>query len=127
MECACEYDGSKITEPCVLHAEWAREWVNSSSKVEGGKVEGLKGRPDPEHVVEATASPIERPLPPIPMILWCPCCGTRHIDVGVFEHKFHHTHACQHCGMGWRPAIVYTVGVQFLPGFKDGEEIKPCA
>lgn len=56
---------------------------------------------------------------PIPMILTCPSCNSRHIDVGEFETKPHHTHACQNCGMVWRPAIVCTVGVQFLPGFKN--------
>ena len=55
----------------------------------------------------------------IPMLLWCPECGARHIDVGEFATKVHHTHACQHCGMVWRPAIVATCGVQFLPGFKN--------
>lgn len=55
----------------------------------------------------------------IPMLLWCPACGKRHIDTGEFEHKPHHTHACQHCGMVWRPAIVPTAGVEFLPGFKN--------
>ena len=60
-------------------------------------------------------------LQPIPMLLWCPApgCGQRHIDEGEFATKLHHTHACQHCGMVWRPAIVPTVGVQFLPGFKN--------
>lgn len=56
---------------------------------------------------------------PTPMLLWCPSCGERHIDVGEFATKVHHTHACQHCGMVWRPAIVATVGVQWLPGFKN--------
>lgn len=56
---------------------------------------------------------------PTPMIIWCPECSKRHIDVGEFETKPHHTHACQHCGHVWRPAIVNTVGVQFLPGFKN--------
>lgn len=55
----------------------------------------------------------------IPMLLWCPSCGERHIDKGEFATKPHHTHACQHCGMVWRPAIMPTVGVEFLPGFKD--------
>ena len=55
----------------------------------------------------------------IPMLLWCPNCGQRHIDVGEFATKVHHTHACQICGMVWRPAIVPTVGVTFLPGFKN--------
>lgn len=58
-------------------------------------------------------------LPPIPMLLTCPSCGERHIDEGEFATKPHHTHACQHCGMCWRPAVTATVGVQFLPGFKD--------
>lgn len=59
---------------------------------------------------------------PIPMLLTCPYCKGRHIDEGAFAHKPHHTHACQHCGMTWRPAIVATVGVQFLPGFKNDTE-----
>lgn len=59
---------------------------------------------------------------PIPMLLWCPECGQRHIDEGEFASKIHHTHACQRCGMVWRPAIVPTVGVWHLPGFKDAGE-----
>jgi hypothetical protein len=60
-------------------------------------------------------------LKPIPMLLWCPECGDRHIDVGEFATRPHTSHACQNCGMVWRPAIVTTVGVQFLPGFKNEE------
>lgn len=55
----------------------------------------------------------------VPMLLWCPQCGERHIDAGEFATKPHHTHACQECGHVWRPAIIATVGVNFLPGFKD--------
>ncbi len=58
---------------------------------------------------------------PVPMILHCPECSTRHIDVGEFATRAHHTHACQHCGFVWRLAIVPTVGVRVLPGFKDQE------
>lgn len=57
--------------------------------------------------------------PVIPMRLTCPTCGHLHVDKGKFAKKPHHTHACQKCGMTWRPAVVCTVGVQFLPGFKD--------
>lgn len=56
---------------------------------------------------------------PIPMRLCCEACGTLHIDEGEFRTKPHHTHSCQHCGLTWRPAVVATVGVQFLPGFKN--------
>lgn len=61
---------------------------------------------------------------PIELILTCPACGARHID-GLasdgtnWAEKHHHTHACQSCGMTWRPAIENTVGVQFLRGFKN--------
>jgi hypothetical protein len=61
----------------------------------------------------------EKPAP-IPMFLTCPMCNTRHIDEGEFATKSHHTHSCQTCGLTWRPAVVPTVGVQYLPGFKDG-------
>lgn len=57
----------------------------------------------------------------IPMILFCPICHERHIDRGRFSYIAHHTHACQSCGHVWRPAIVATVGVHFLPGFKDAD------
>ena len=56
---------------------------------------------------------------PIELILHCPECGGRHIDEGIFATKEHHTHACQHCGFVWRPAVEPTKGVQFLKGFKN--------
>ncbi len=56
---------------------------------------------------------------PIPLILHCPECRTRHIDENDFATRSHATHACQKCGLVWRPAIEPTVGVQFLPGFKN--------
>ena len=55
------------------------------------------------------------------LLLWCPECGTRHVDGDRFKTKGHHTHACQNCGHVWRPAIFNTRGVQFLEGFKDDE------
>lgn len=60
----------------------------------------------------------------IPMRIVCPNCGTLHIDEGEFATKLHHTHSCQICGLTWRPAVVYTVGVRFLPGFKNDDEAK---
>lgn len=62
------------------------------------------------------------PKTAIPMLLHCPLCSARHIDEGEFADKIHHTHACQECGHVWRPAVVPTVGVKFLPGFKSAGE-----
>jgi len=59
----------------------------------------------------------------VPMRLTCPDCGTLHIDEGEFAKKPHHTHSCQNCGLTWRPAVVYTVGVKFLPGFKNAQGV----
>ncbi len=56
---------------------------------------------------------------PVPMRILCPICGTLHVDEDEFATKVHHTHACQKCGHVWRPAVVATVGVEFLPGFKN--------
>lgn len=58
---------------------------------------------------------------PVPMRLHCPECKMLHIDVGEFATKPHRDHACQSCGMIWRPALVPTVGVRFLPGSKNEE------
>lgn len=66
-----------------------------------------------EHIQE-TITELHRP---IPLILNCPGCRERHIDKETFP--LHHTHACQHCGFVWRPSLLDTIGVQFLPGFKD--------
>ncbi len=62
------------------------------------------------------------PVRGVPLLLWCPQCNQRHIDVGEWATRLHHTHACQVCGNVWRPALVETVGVQFLPGFKSPME-----
>lgn len=77
------------------------QWV---TKVEAGDA----GKPEPE------PEPV-----PVPMILHCPSCGQRHIDNKRWETIVHTSHACQYCGMVWRPAVVPTVGVTFLPGFKN--------
>lgn len=61
-------------------------------------------------------------IDPIPMRLICPKCHELHIDEGEFATRPHHTHSCQHCGLTWRPAVVATVGVRFLPGFKNDDD-----
>lgn len=68
--------------------------------------------------IEALKASKENPAP-VPMILFCPMCTARHIDEGDFATKSHHAHSCQACGFTWRPAVVPTVGVLFLPGFKS--------
>lgn len=71
------------------------------------------------NAIVAALNEIDRLSAPRVLLLWCPSCRERHIDEGEFATKPHHTHACQHCGHVWRPAIEPTVGVRFLPGFKN--------
>jgi predicted RNA-binding Zn-ribbon protein involved in translation (DUF1610 family) len=66
-----------------------------------------------------------RTTEPIPMRITCPDCSELHIDEGEFASKPHHTHSCQKCGLTWRPAVVHTVGVRFLPGFKNEKPATP--
>jgi hypothetical protein len=61
---------------------------------------------------------------PIRARLVCERCGELHVDEGEFATKVHHTHACQHCGAVWRPMVQNSVGVTFLPGFKNEEPPK---
>jgi hypothetical protein len=56
---------------------------------------------------------------PIPMRIPCPGCGELHLDEGEFATKPHRDHVCQSCGLTWRPALVPTVGVRFLPGYEN--------
>lgn len=61
-------------------------------------------------------------IPGLPQRICCEGCGKLHIDEPPFDTKPHHTHACQFCGLTWRPAVHNTVGVRFLPGFKNGDQ-----
>ena len=85
-----------------------------------------------EMVVRKRLAILVKGAEPIPMRLTCPGtvsredgkqypCGALHVDEGEFAKKIHHTHSCQICGHTWRPAVVNTVGVRFLPGFKNEE------
>lgn len=52
---------------------------------------------------------------PIPMVLFCPRCGTRHVDkadpANGWLNPPHRSHLCAACGNIWRPADIATVGV----------------
>lgn len=47
------------------------------------------------------------PVPPLSerepkrRTLFCPHCGTRHIDEGEWATRLHHVHQCQDCGHEW--------------------------
>ena len=99
-----------------------KKWCSYAEYMEDGTLKNC-------HMVDQHAGPHFQgtgtsfevpPSTPVPMLILCPACGERHVDVGEFATKLHHTHACQTCGFVWRPAIINTVGVRFLPGFKDG-------
>ena len=102
-----------------LITDHAHQWLAELGTIDGGKRLALALLADYENL------PPKARLP-IPMVLHCPECRARHVDVGEFATKPHHTHACQSCGMVWRPAIGPTVGVQFLPGFKNEEPEQPA-
>lgn len=59
------------------------------------------------------------PETPIDMELFCPRCGTQHIDQSKdnWINAPHRTHLCQQekCGFLFRPANVATNGVEKLP------------
>jgi hypothetical protein len=67
---------------------------------------------------------------PILMVLHCPRCKVQHIDrpdpdIG-WTNPLHRSHRCANCETVWRPASVYTEGVEAVPlGEKDTWPV-PC-
>ncbi|WP_186224611.1 hypothetical protein [Burkholderia gladioli] len=83
----------------------------------------------------APAAPVADAAP-IPMLLFCPRCGTQHIDAPevkpgrlisggpnagravapkvTWSNPSHRSHLCHACGIVWRPADVATVGVEAI-------------
>lgn len=75
----------------------------------------------------------------VDMLLFCPSCGTQHIDspersLGPgnteridWDNPPHRSHLCQDCGHIWRPSDVHTNGVATLrsKGVNDSTPIKP--
>lgn len=55
---------------------------------------------------------------PIDMVLYCPACGTQHIDAPdyidniLWTNPPHRSHLCNNCEFIWRPADVPTNGVK---------------
>ena len=105
-ECSCAYTPPKV-KPCMRcrdRERYIREHLEAYKHAGAG--------------FAAFAATLTEYAPPIPMLLWCPACHQRHVDVALAT-KPHRDHACQHCGLTWRPAKIPTVGVQYLPGYKD--------
>lgn len=70
---------------------------------------------------------------PIPMLLFCPACGTQHVDApesAEWTNPPHRSHLCHNCGCIWRPADVPTIGVERIEtrgkaDTWDGAKVKP--
>lgn len=92
-------------------------------------VDGLSQLPGELSLKRQAFDAFKRLMAPLPVRLHCPArrddgtmCGALHVDQGEWTTKPHHTHSCQKCGHTWRPAVAHTVGVEFLPGFKNEPE-----
>lgn len=92
--------------------------------------------PEKDCLCEHCRTPAE--AKPYRLVLFCPNCGKQHVDTGVWATRKHRSHLCvddeevtRHlaadgtvasestrrvsgCGFKWRPANVFTVGVQRL-------------
>lgn len=108
----CDYRDGDFSAPAVrTEIDYFREAGYLTAGERTAYIITVQGRAVVDRILSA--------LSPIPMRLRCPGCCALHIDEGDFATKTHHTHACQECGEVWRPAVVPTVGVKFLPGFKN--------
>lgn len=57
---------------------------------------------------------VNKTQPPLAMILFCPSCGTKHVDKGEWATKKHKKHLCETCSFEWQPSLINTVGVEAL-------------
>lgn len=62
---------------------------------------------------------------PIKMLLWCPSCGTQHVDAELWDNPPHRSHKCHHCFTVWRPADVETEGVRKINTRSDKDTWTP--
>lgn len=70
-------------------------------------------------------------LAPVDMVLYCPKCGTQHIDAPehhadespecAWTNRPHKTHLCAQCGHKWRPSDTPTNGVAATASGKDSD------
>lgn len=62
---------------------------------------------------------VERLSGPVPMLLFCPQCGVKHVDAPDertpdWTNPPHKSHLCHGCGCIWRPADIPTEGVETI-------------
>lgn len=64
---------------------------------------------------------------PIDMILYCPNCKSRHIDIEEpwkgWNNPPHKSHLCDNCGTIWRPADIPTNGVAKIKTYGKNDTI----
>lgn len=74
-------------------------------------------------VVEIASGPVKeiRKFDSVPILLWCPVCGTQHVDRGEWARTPHKSHLCCECQAVWRPADVPTVGITALTTRGSGD------
>lgn len=113
-----ENDRANLTRELAEQTKLSDKWCQEAQRVAADNARKQQLLDNCELALKKAVATFENPAP-IPMLLHCPLCNARHIDAGAFATKVHHTHACQSCGHVWRPSVVPTFGVQFLPGFKS--------
>jgi hypothetical protein len=115
---------AKLTELAEIAEKLYTEWWMHAVGVPTWDELDLRGRDAWARIAETAIAEVRKI--PIPIRLTCEGCGELHVDEGwpgaVSPHA---THVCQNCGLAWKPSLVPTIGVRFLPGHKN--EAKPDA
>lgn len=99
------------------------------------KLSALAGDTVEDSLVELAATKLvaqrEQPAEPVDMVLYCPKCGTQHIDGPDYltaqdegeewMNPPHKSHLCHGCGHIWRPSDTPTNGVVRCASGKDAD------
>lgn len=72
----------------------------------------------PLYANQCEIRPVKTPPAVVDMLLYCPNCGTQHIDAPQPEKNWtnppHRSHECQSCSWTWRPSDAFTNGVEVI-------------
>lgn len=139
---------------CMLAVDWARqaeekikELMQRDMQTVSGfyeaKVPTFRDGP-PVHELESAVTAeectgyvntIHALSKPVDMVLYCPKCGTQHIDeadnafidkgdgIKAWGNPPHKTHLCACCSHKWRPSDTPTNGVQCTASGKDADTL----
>jgi hypothetical protein len=97
-------------------------WLINAAKRWRNTISDQEMKNDVTAHIQRIEAELEKPTPPLELLIICPRCHLQHVDEGRLATKPHRDHACQGCGLTFQASgPVESIGVQFFKGYKNEE------